>query len=166
MPARAGCFLLFVLLAAGCGRNLADQASDSVARWALGLGGKVSLAGSSREFERVDQLPTPPYAIERLILNNTKVDDDDLARHNLSELSRLKYLGLHSTGVTNAGLETILKIGTLTDLELSNTQVTDEGLAMLGEMRQLRVLFLYNDAVSADAIARLQQRLPDCKIYH
>lgn len=166
MSVRAGLMLLAVLLAGGCGGQPSDKSSDAIARWAIPMGGKVTLAGKARELERLDQLPKPPYSIERLVLNNTKVTDDDLLNRDLASLPNLKYLGLHSTEISDDGMDALLKLPVLSELELSNTQITDTGLTKLGDMRQLKVLYLHNNAISADAIGRLQERLPGCKIYH
>lgn len=165
MPIRAACVVLIVCLATGCGSPPSDEASVRVSHWAVEHGGKVTVAGKTRELERTDQLPQPPFAIEKVVFNGTKLTDDELIELNLHELSRLKNLGLHSTHITDEGLDAIVKIGTLTDLELSNTEITDAGLAKLGDMRQLKTLYLYNNAITPDAVGRLQTRLPDCKIY-
>ncbi|MEX2286678.1 MAG: leucine-rich repeat domain-containing protein [Planctomycetaceae bacterium] len=170
MRLRAGLMLLCVALLpalfAGCGSGPSDEASDAVARWAIGQGGKVTIAGGNTELQRIEQLPDKPFAIERLNLNGADVGSKDLRDQDLTGLTSLKYLGLHSTDVTDKTLDTIAGIKTLTELELSNTQITDAGLAKLAELKGLKTLYLYNNTLSKPAITRLKQQLPNCAIYH
>ena len=170
MRLRAGLMLLCAgplpALFAGCGGGASDEASDAVARWVIGRGGKVTIVGGNTELQRIEQLPAKPFAIERLNLNGTDVASKDLRDQDLAGLTRLKYLGLHSTDVTDKTLDTIAGIKTLTELELSNTQITDAGLAKLAELKGLKTLYVYNNTLTKPAITRLKQQLPNCAIHH
>ena len=47
-----------------------------------------------------------------------------------------------------------------------NTRITDHGLEHLRQMENLRLLWLTRTDVIAEGVARLQQALPDCVIFH
>jgi len=47
-----------------------------VAEWVIGMGGKVVI--SNMELTNLKQLPTEPFVIEQVRLQNTSLKDDDL----------------------------------------------------------------------------------------
>ena len=59
------------------------------------------------------------------------------------------------------------QIGGLSRLEwlnLSHTQITDKGLDHLKSLRNLRLLFLTGTHVTENGVRKLQSALPNCQI--
>ncbi|MCH8045611.1 MAG: hypothetical protein IID44_18015 [Planctomycetes bacterium] len=119
-------------------------------------------------------------------LSFTKVTDAGL--EHLQGLTKLSALGLEHTKVTGAGLEHLKELpqlrnlflsytdvadtehlGGLTNLEylmLDNTRVTDAGLEHLDGLTNLQRLYLSDTNVTDAGVAKLQQALPNCEIFH
>ncbi len=79
----------------------------------------------------------------------------------LAALTRLKYLYLGQTSVTDKGLEHLKGMSKLQSLSLAGTQVTDAGLANLKDLRELRVLEIKDTKVTNAGVAELKKSLPD-----
>ncbi|MGE3317487.1 MAG: hypothetical protein AB7O26_20425, partial [Planctomycetaceae bacterium] len=125
----------------GCGGTDPPEATKATANWVMQLGGSVRLPGKTQNVKSVDELPEEGYQIERVILNETKVKDDDLKQ--LAGLKNLRSLSLYRTDVTDSAVDHILPLSRLEELELSYTRVTDEGISKLRNMPRLQKLFLY-----------------------
>lgn len=59
-----------------------------------------------------------------------------------------------------------MKMTNLRGLYLQDTQVTDVGLLHLKEMLGLKRLWFSTTHVSRAAVAKLNQALPNCQIFH
>jgi len=97
-----------------------------------------------------------------LDLNRIKVSDSDLT--GLSDFKNMTRLSLQNTHI---GDKTLQKISALENLEYLNvyaTQITDDGLEYLKNLKNLRSLYLWQTNVSSEAVADLQDSLPDIYI--
>jgi len=155
----------FALLMTGCSGAVSDKASQSTAQWVIGKGGSVNVVGRTLDFKAVTDLPSGSFAIDRLILNNTQVTDNELQK-NLVGLEHITYLGLHTTSASDAAIDSIVGLKTLTELELSHTQITDDGLSKLKGLSGLKKLYIYNNVLTDKAIADVKSALPNCTIHH
>ena len=81
-------------------------------------------------------------------------------------LKSLQVLFLNSTKVTDPGLEHLKGLTSLRELYLNSTKVTDAGLEHLKGLTALKELYLAGTQVTDAGVQRLQQALPNCKIYH
>ena len=71
---------------------------------------------------------------------------------------------LHSTTVTDEGLEHLQGLTSLQHLNLNSTKVTDEGLEHLKGLTNLEYLSLYDTKVTDEGENKLQKALPNCEI--
>jgi len=99
-----------------------------------------------------------------LYLQDTQVTDAGLVGLNAS--SNLEVLDLQGTQITDAGLVHLKGMTKLQWLGLRGTQVTDVGLLHLKEMPGLKRLWFSTTHVSRAAVAKLNQALPNCQIFH
>lgn len=157
--------LCVAISALGCGVSDPPDVSRSSAEMTLRHGGSLRIAGKTAEVKDLSGLPEDDFSIERIVLNDTNVTDDDLQQ--LQGLANLKYLGLYGANVTDAGLEHIVGLPSLEELELSYTQVTDAGLSKLKQIKTLKKLYLNgtNDTVTDAAVEQLEKDLPECRIF-
>ena len=82
----------------------------------------------------------------------------------LKGFTRLQWLDLGNSRVTDNGLESIRELTQLEDLRLNGSGVTDAGLNHLTSLSQLRVLYLSSTHITDESVAKLQKALPNCKI--
>lgn len=107
-----------------------------------------------------------------LKLNGNQISDAGLkALTNLKELQELNLaknredrLKPSAGTITDAGLVSLKGLKQLKALNLSGNQITDGALKTLSTLKTLEALKLANTKMSAEAVAKLQQSLPDCKI--
>lgn len=90
---------------------------------------------------------------------------DDEAAY-LKELSKLLWLHLDGTQVTDTGLEHLKGLVNLRTVSFSDTQVSDTGLEHLRGMVNLQQLFLDGTQVTDKGIKMLQESLPNCWIHY
>ena len=102
--------------------------------------------------------------VEGVGLGRTKVTDAWL--DTLKGLNELQRLSLDDTEVTDAGLEYLKGLNQLQWLYLDETKVTDAGLENLTRLKQLQMLSLDGTKVTEAGVKKLQQALPNCKIWH
>jgi hypothetical protein len=76
------------------------------------------------------------------------------------------WVTLKSSEVTDAGLEHLKGLAKLQRLSVSYTKVSDAGLEHLKGLTHLRLLDLWGTKVTDAGVKRLQQALPNCKIYY
>jgi len=100
--------------------------------------------------------------LESLKLRGTILTDAGL--EHFAALSKLKILDLSRTTVSDIGLTLLAEMPELRYLLLNHTQVTDEGLILLSRMSTLRGINLIGTQATQDAIAELQEQMPDCVI--
>ncbi len=94
---------------------------------------EVNLAGRIVSDEVVGKL-TPMPALERLHLERSNVDDACLARW-IEAAPNVRYLNIHSTGVTDASLGTIEALPRLDRLVLFGTALSERGVTSLRAAR-------------------------------
>ena len=66
--------------------------------------------------------------------------------------------------MTDATIDTLLKIPTLESINLYGTKVTDAGISKLSSLTNLKRLYLWQTAVTPEAIKTLKGKLPACEI--
>ena len=147
---------------AGCGGGTPDPANKAAAEWAIGMGGAITYGGRQKETSRIDDLPNGPFVLDKIILNKTAVQNDDLKK--IAELTDLTHLELHETNITDEGLDHVAKIRSLTQLELSYTKVSDEGLQKLKQLPNLKKLYLTGTDVTDEAIKEFQKERTGCQV--
>lgn len=82
---------------------------------------------------------------------------------SIVDLKKLEVLELSDGAITGSGLEKLKGIASLRKLDLQGTLITDADVEHLGSMTQLSAL-LIGDRLSSVAVARLQEKLPNCDI--
>ena len=83
---------------------------------------------------------------------------------HLKSLTKLEWLDLNRTGVTDAGLVHLKGLTKLKILLLNDTGVTDAGLVHLKGLTPLRELYLDNTSVTDSAVAELKKALPNLTV--
>lgn len=110
--------------------------------------------------EHLEGLP----ALKTFDLRHSPIADRGLK--HLAGLKTVTWLNLNNTLIKGKGLKHLERFQALEWLFLSNTQVTDEGLEHLGGLKALRWLDLNETQVTDEGVARLQEKLPNCKIHY
>ena len=100
--------------------------------------------------------------LRELNLRETGVTDNGMT--HLAELQNLEFLGLTGTRITDDGLHHLTRLTELRFLTLGNTKITDEGLETLAECPRLEAINLKATRVSPEGVAKLQNRLPLCRV--
>ncbi len=95
-------------------------------------------------------------------LSATKITDEGVAQ--LGSSKNLRLIRLAETSVTDAVIDTLLKIPSLESINLYGTKVTDAGVSKLAALTNLKRLYLWQTAVTPDAIKTLKEKLPACEI--
>ncbi len=134
----------------------AVNADHRAAKWALINGGKVeALLQGQDEPQRIGpQLPDVPFQVVTINLESSATVDDDGLR-NLLGLSRLHYLSLYATKVSNRGLEHVASLTSLRALDLHRTHISDAALQLLSRLRRLESLSLHHTAITDAGVAHL-----------
>jgi hypothetical protein len=102
--------------------------------------------------------------VRQIFLYRTNVGDSGLAHlHNMQDLETLV---LADKKFTDGAFEHITKLRKLKLLNLNGARVTDAGIAQLHDLKSLKEVLLGETGVTEDGIRKLQQALPDCRIYH
>ncbi|MBS0263835.1 MAG: DUF1559 domain-containing protein [Planctomycetes bacterium] len=96
-----------------------------------------------------------------LSLRGRNAHDSDLPR--IQELRHLKKLWFYGD-FTDHALEILARSPTLTELSITSDQITDDGLLILAKVQNLNDLYVRGEQITPEGIARLQARLPDCRI--
>lgn len=132
-----------------------SQQSDLLTFTAVSLRGNLDDA-AFRKLESV----TPRFVT--VDLSATKITDQAVAQLGTSK--NLRLIRLAETGVTDASIDTLLKLPALESINLYGTKVTDAGVSKLSAMTNLKRLYLWKTAVTPDTIKTLQEKLPKCEI--
>jgi parallel beta-helix repeat protein len=159
-----GTIYILRLPAPGEARGPADRRA---AEWALGLGGKVSVAVRDQvvPVAAATELPAEPFRVvaidlmdnpragethleplaglsglRYLYLRGARLGDADLAQ--LQGLRSLEHLNIDFTQVGDAGMTYLQGLENLTGLEMVDTPVTDAGLVPLTRLPRLEFLWV------------------------
>jgi hypothetical protein len=100
--------------------------------------------------------------LEYLELRHTNITDARLA--HIQGLTKLTYLDLTRTKITDAGLVRLQGLTQLRDLRLGETKITDDGLLHLRGLTQLENLWLWRSHVTDAGCNELQNALPNLRI--
>ena len=93
----------------------------------------------------------------------TKITDAGLV--HLKGLTNLQTLTLGASQVTDAGLVHLKGLSKLETLGLGITKITDAGLVHLEGLTKVGALSFIDTKVTPAGVKKLQQALPNCKIY-
>jgi len=104
----------------------------------------------------------PLKYLEHLDMSYVPIGDRGL--ESLETLANLKHLDVIGTRITDEGLSHLKSLAKLHVLRLADTAITDAGLEQLATMNNLQELWVQKTAVTAEGVARLQERLPSCRI--
>ncbi len=92
---------------------------------------------------------------------------DDQVVAALSSIGSLEDLEIWSEGVTDVGVDHLLKLNNLRRLSIRGSQITDQGLSSVVQLPELEYLDLsYATHLTAGGIAQFQQRRPSVEIRH
>ncbi|MDP7206464.1 MAG: hypothetical protein QGH11_12895, partial [Pirellulaceae bacterium] len=107
-------------------------------------------------------------ALRHLDMSLLGISDKSLVHlQPLTKLRRLDLLyseGFGGTNLTDEGMATLATLTQLTSLNLVGARISDAGLGQLAPLVALRQLQISNAPVSDEAVKRLQEALPDCRI--
>ena len=102
--------------------------------------------------------------LTRLQLGWTK-DVGDAAIPALSPLSKLEFLGLGGTNVTDDGIPALASLAGLKEVHLMATAVTDQGFAALAACKSLETVQINKkNKITAQGIEALKKALPNCTV--
>ncbi len=124
------------------------------AAWVIAQGGIARVNALDQNIKAAADLPTEPFTLTFVNLENLKVTDAGLAQ--LKDLKGLLYLNLSKTAVTDAGLKHLKGLARLRVLNLYETRVTDAGLEHLKELKALTSLVLSSKAVTDAGLAHFK----------
>jgi hypothetical protein len=98
----------------------------------------------------------------RSAMGSNRADDKTLVQ--VGRLSRLEFLSLNNTAITDAGLAHLTGLTRLRQLELWHTQTGDAGLASLKGLSNLRLILLAGTRVTDDGVLELEEALPQVQV--
>ena len=81
---------------------------------------------------------------------------DEGVRGVVSNLSKLKSLGLEDTQVTDEGLKSLVHLKALERLNLTGTSITDRGLETVGRMKAIQLLYLGRTDIEGPGLVHLK----------
>lgn len=140
--------------------TVTDSTEDrSAAKWALSVGGKVTVQlQDGRQVVVTDPtvLPTTAFRVKAIDLHGKSQATDD-ALSVLKELDQITDLNLYQTRITDAGTEHLRDLTSLETLRLSETAITDEGLRNLDGLTKLKMLEIWGTQISNDGLKHLSK---------
>lgn len=152
--------LLFLVLAlflgiAGCGflGNGGSSGSENT--------GPIESLGA--KIEEDIKLDKKGRVIE-INLTDKPVVNEDLKV--IAQYKHLQMLKLARTGVTDAGLPSLIPLQNLRIIWLARTGVTDAGLPHLAQLKSLREVRLYPNKVTDSAVDELKAKLPGIRVIY
>jgi len=95
----------------------------------------------------------PPEYVHNLSLGLTRVSDEGL--HALADYSRLRWLDLAFTEITDVGASRLKNMTQMNRLSLEGTKITDEALHVVARMTALTELDLAHTAISDQGLTQL-----------
>ncbi len=129
-------------------------------------GGRSSGSESVRELESLGAIvrrDTSGRVIE-INLTGKPVGNADLEA--IARQPYLQRLWLTNTGITDAGLPSLMPLKNLRVIGLARTGVTDAGLLYLANMKSLREVYLYPNKVTDSAVDDLKAKLPGIRVIY
>lgn len=173
-PVLSALFSGSVLLFSGCGEaeHVPSEAELKAVKAIRDIGGRITekgkkhtevfLAGTKVVDGELYHLRALPH-LELLNLQNTGITDAGMEQ--VAHLKTLKRLTLQRSKVTDAGLAHLAGLTQLVELDLVKLPITDVGLGHLHPLTNLEKLYFDKRRTSDDAVFKLQDALPETKIY-
>jgi Leucine-rich repeat (LRR) protein len=100
--------------------------------------------------------------VVEVYVNRTQITDAGL--EHLKGLTSLTTLGLRGPQITDAGLEHLKGLTSLTTLYLDGPQITDAGLEHLKRLTSLTTLDLRSTQITDAGLAEIKAALPKCSV--
>ncbi len=141
----------------------AEDVDRKAAEWVISLGGGVRINGDNKEIRAATELPKERWCLTGVNLNGSKqLTDAGLER--LNDLKSLTFLLIGDTQVGDAGLAHLKNLKNLTTLHMWATQVTSKGLAHLYDLKNLTYLDVTKTKLTAKELEAFHTVVPGCKI--
>jgi len=150
--------LLVVVVAIPCSRFAArmryaearKETADAIQKvgWSVGYAYEYDESGNAKW----DAKPKGPEWLQKL-----------LGREFFAVVG---FVAFGDQGITDDCVEHLKGLPQLQGLYLNSTLVTDAGLEHLKGLTELQCLYLIGTKVTDEGVKKLQQALPNCKIYH
>ncbi|MEX0726794.1 MAG: hypothetical protein WEB58_07880 [Planctomycetaceae bacterium] len=154
--------LMMAISLCGCGERIDRTKQQEAAEAIFRAGGALKLQDSDIKLTSVDELPQEEFIIGSVDLNQTSAADDELKV--FEGMTTIQYMGLHSTYVTDAGVDHLRTLKGLQEVELSYTAITDQALQVLAELPALKKVFIYDTAVTDAGMEEFKKKRPKCLI--
>lgn len=100
------------------------------------------------------------------VLNGDGADFQEGDLQALDDLPNLSVITLQGQQFTDASIGYLIGLKELRVLDLSHTRITDAGLGQVAHLASLKKLVVSHSLATADGCARLQKKLPNCRIIH
>lgn len=128
-----------------------------VAEWLLKNGAQavVSVSGADRHVKTNDMIPTEPFKVRRVLLGDSKVDDNDLSQ--LLEIPTLEYLNIAHGSVVGPGLAQLKTLPNLRGLAMHGPQGLPENIKHIANLKELRSLEIDGRGVNDDSLAHFKK---------
>ena len=138
---------------------------NAAIRWVLSRRGEleVVVGGETRLIGSLNELPTEPFAVHSVQLNDLDAVEPGELQH-LAAFPEIRYLNLARSQIAAQELAVVSRLPALTVLRLDGTPVRDEVVPLLKGATGLKVLHLQQTAISEIATAMLAKALPNCRI--
>ncbi len=135
-------------------------------RWMSEIAGLTKLRGLYSLWSKVSDSDMEHLAgltqLEELSLDGAAATGEGMV--HLAGLKHLRKLHLYMAAIDDYGLEVISSLSQLQELVVTKTNISDTGLAHLPRLKHLNVLYVNGTRTTPQAIARLQDALPECRI--
>lgn len=100
--------------------------------------------------------------VTQLIAGNTAITDKSLK--TIAKMKRLTHLDLRGNSITAKELQHLARLTELRYLNLHGTEVDDDALVTIIRLSKLEAVYLWDTDVSEEGAARLQLKLPRCRV--
>lgn len=100
------------------------------------------------------------------VLNGDDANFQEGDLQALDDLPDLTELTLEGPQFTDTSIGYLIGLKEPRVLDLSHTRITDAGLGQLAHLASLKKLVVSHSLATADGCARLQKKLPNCRIIH
>lgn len=98
-----------------------------------------------------------------LDLENTKITNEAL--EHLRNLNRLETLVLSDTEVGDKGIEHLSRLENLVELRLDRTNITDSCIEHLVGLKSLAILHVSSTNITSKGVEKIKSALPSCSVF-
>ncbi len=149
-----------------------NDASDSL--WHKSL---VEFAVGEKQFVKVRELKMPPgtkdtdltFVLARLpYLKSVELSKSDVsvtAASLLGKMPELESLTASQSNISDEAITQLTQSQSIESMRLTSNPITDEAVSSLERMKSMQEIFLRWTKMTPDGAERLQEKLPDCKVW-